>query len=276
MDSVIPHLDPRSRLPRGDRGVSKRTVIISDAHCGHNIGLVPPPWHDKVDDPELATAQIGLYDFYRAAIKLLNPIDLLAHNGDAVDGRGERSGSLEILRVNRFVQQSMFVYAVGEANATDILMTIGTGYHVGSLEQFERPIAEQLDAKIGGHEWATVGGVTFDFKHKVGSSQIPHGRSTAVKRERLWNLIWAERKNNPKSDVIVRSHVHYFDYSGARDYLAVVTPALQGQGSRYSTLDCSGTVDFGLLWFDTYAGAIVDWGWILADYELQKTEALVI
>jgi len=245
------------------------------------VGLTPPAWQDNSGVAALDKIQHALYQFYSKAIQFLKPINLHIRNGDAIDGRGERSGGLEQLVPNRAIQVGMAVDSLIESEAVHYGLTIGTPYHTGDKEQWDRAIARELELRgysvsVGGHEWYTVGGVTFDCKHKVGASQIPHGRSTAIKREQLWNAIWAERGTNPRADVVVRSHVHYFDYTGGPDGLAVVTPALQGQGSRYGVLQCSGTVDFGLLWFDTLDRRIVDWGWILADYRIQKTETIVI
>jgi hypothetical protein len=140
-----------------------------------------------------------------------------------------------------------------------------TPYHTGQEEDWEDVLAREVGAKIGAHEWVDINGLVFDVKHHVGSSQIPHGRHTAVARERLWSQLWAEREQTPKADVIIRSHVHYFDYCGGRDWLAMTTPALQGLGTKFGARRCSGTVDFGLLSFDVASRDEWSWHWHIAE-----------
>jgi hypothetical protein len=117
--------------------------------------------------------------------------------------------------------------------------------------------------KIGDHEWPTVNGLVFDLKHHVGSSGVPHTRATPVKRDELWNLLWAEAGDQPRGQFIVRSHVHYcegaYKWIGPKRVEAMTTPALQAMGTRYGARRCSGIVNWGLLVFDIdESGRIVD------------------
>ena len=89
-----------------------------------------------------------------------------------------------------------------------------------------------------------------DIKHHVGSSQIPHGRHTAVARDRLQNVLWAEHDEQPKANIIIRSHVHYFSFCGGSNWLAMTTPAMQGYGSKFGARRMSAPVDVGLIHFD--------------------------
>jgi len=84
----------------------------------------------------------------------------------------------------------------------------------------------------------------------VGRSIIPHGRFTALGRERLWNVLWAEHDEYPKADIIVRSHVHYYGGCFGSNWEAITTPALQGPKTKFGARIATGTVDFGLVWYD--------------------------
>ena len=261
----------------------KRVVVIADLHCGNKVGLVHPAWRPPAEtyvfpgEDDLLRTQAALWQHYADSIDALRPIDALIVNADCIDGRGERSGGTELITTDIDKQCDMAVDAINYAGAPMIGMTYGTPYHTGTLVDHETRIAEKVGAQsIGGHEWFTVAGVTFDCKHKIGSSTIPHGRFTALAREKLWAGLWEARDVNPKSQVIVRSHVHYFVYCGGPDWLGVITPALQGQGTKYGVRQCSGTVDFGLLWFDCQDGRLVDWGAKIAPAEMQKAEATVL
>jgi hypothetical protein len=237
----------------------KRVVIISDLHCGHLVGLTPPAWHIN-NDGKLYKIQKELWGFYTQAIDSLKPIDILIVNGDAIDGKGARSGSTEARTADRYEQCKMATECIEYAGAKKIRMTYGTPYHVGQEEDWERVVADNVGAKIESHGFYNVDGVVFDCKHKIGSSSVPHGRGTAIKREKVWNLIWESRKHQPKADVVVRSHVHYFDMDvdSITDAIGIVTPALQGYGSKYGARQCSGTVDIGIVYFDVENG---DSGW---------------
>ena len=241
----------------------KRVVVIADLHCGHRVGLTPPGYQegqrtlrDKHDHKtkflnRCAASQKECWMAYKAIMADLQPIHLLIVNGDAIDGRGEKSGGTELITGDRDEQCSMAVESIMLAKAKHIAMCYGTAYHAGQEEDWEDQIARRVKAdKIGSHEWPSVNGLIFDVKHFVGSSSIPHGRATAVKREALWNTIWAEARKQPQARVIVRSHVHYFEFNGNVRQLCMTTPALQAMGTKFGARKCSGIVDWGVTYFD--------------------------
>jgi len=243
----------------------KRVVVISDLHCGHRAGLTPPGWQyqENSEDQEriyFSMAQRNLWDFYTETIDRLKPIDILVCNGDAVDGKGERSGGTEQLEADRYKQVEMAAQCINYADAKAKIIIYGTGYHVGKEEDFEKILGNSVNAyKVGGHEWIDVNGVIFDFKHFVSSSTIPHGRYTSMARDALWNKIWAADESQPNADVIIRSHVHYHRYAGEPGSLMMTTPALQGFGSKFGVRMCSGRVDIGLVNFDVKDNGEYEW-----------------
>ena len=239
---------------------SKRVVIISDLHCGHVAGLTPPGWQlqpIKTTKEEMGKhkkwvkLERALWDKYVQLIRRIRPIDLLVVNGDCIDGRGEKSAGVELITTNRNEQCNMAVKCIRRWHAPKIIMTYGTDYHVGSGEDYEDIIAETVGSdKIGAHEWVNVNGMILDLKHHINSSSVPHASGTAVMRDALWNSLWAEKQEQPKADMIVRSHVHqYFRFETAI-WSGLITPALQGMGSRYGSRRMSKRVDWGLFWMD--------------------------
>lgn len=253
----------------------KRLIVISDLHSGHFVGLTPPPWHsEKKRKTRLEKVREELYGHYQRMVQNYYRPDVLVVNGDAIDGRGEKSGSTELITVNRLEQCEMATYAINEWNAKHVVMTYGTGYHTGAQEDFEQRIADAVGAdKIGSQEWVEIEGVTFDFKHHVGASSIPHGKATPIAKERLWNLLWNEHEEQPKADVVVRSHVHYAFMCGEPHWLAITTPALQGQGSKFGARRCSGHIDFGITVFDVKDGKY-SWHWDTVIAATQQARAL--
>jgi len=257
--------------------MSKRIGVFSDPHCGHIVGLTPPGWQLDPKHPtphlrRIAKYQRAYWEFYCNAIRKHGPFDVAVWNGDCIDGKGTRGGSCEAVTADRNEQVDIAKKAIGRSLSakTTLLMTYGTPYHTGAEgEDFEYNIAEFFGAKIGGHEYLECEGVTFDFKHKVGSSGVPHGRHTAIAREHLWAQLWAEHSGFPNADVLVRSHVHYYDYAGGRGWLAMTTPALQGLGSNYGTRQCSGTVDFGFVVFTVNKGGY-SWEPVLLEVQARR------
>jgi hypothetical protein len=229
----------------------KRLFAGGDFHCGHRSGLTCPEYQYVPGWKEL---QAECWNWFVRTVNALKPFDVAIWNGDLIDGRGERSGATELITTDRKQQCQMAVAAIKVVGAPVNVITYGTPYHTGAEEDWEAWIAEQVGATIGGHEWVEVEGVVFDAKHKVGSSGIPHGRHTAVAKENLWNLMWAEKDYAPRARVFLRSHVHYHAHCGTPQYLAMTLPALQGPGSKYGVRQCSGVVDYGFCTFDCDKG----------------------
>jgi len=230
----------------------KRVVALGDFHAGHKVGLTPPEWQYH---PQWKKTQQETWGFFASELARLKPIDVLIANGDLIDGRGERSGSTELLEVDPLEQVQMAVRCIAEVEAKHVILTYGTPYHTGQLQDFENEIYRDVGAdQIDGEVWVEVEGVTFHARHKVGGSIIPHGRHTQIARDRLWNVLWNEHSDHPKADVLLRSHVHYFNFNGDKTYLSMTLPALQGLGSKFGVRLCSGTVDFGFVHFDCQQG----------------------
>lgn len=238
----------------------KRLVAIADLHCGHRAGLTPPGAGYQIDDPievhrHFAELQRAMWTWYADILEALQPINTLVVNGDAIDGKGERSGGTEQYEMDRHVQALLAAQCIREARAEKVFIIRGTPYHTGRDEDFEDTVASEVGAAhIGFHDWVDCEGVVFDFKHKVSTSVVPYGRHTGPARSAVWNALWAERKLQPRAQVVVRSHAHYFDFSGDARTLIVVTPGLQGFGSKYGAAQCEGLVDIGLVNFDCEGG----------------------
>lgn len=232
----------------------KRIAVLSDLHCGSLVGLTPPAWHTGDE------LQRDMWQWYQREMVDLGPVDACFVLGDAIDGKGNRSGGVEQITTDLITQTDMATAALRHVQAKDFVFVHGTPYHVGADgEDMERLIARALGARIGGHEWISVNGCVFDLKHKVGGSGVPHGRHTAVARERLWNQLWHMRELAPKANVILRGHVHYHSFCGGPGWLAMTLPALQGPGSHYGVRQCSGIVDFGFVVFDVEQDGSYSW-----------------
>ncbi len=240
---------------------SKRVVIVSDFHCGHEVGLTPPKWNPTFEADHSSEYRAYMWDKYSTAIRSLQPIDVLVANGDLIDGRGEKSGSLELIVLDRHTQAMMAAEVIREAKADKVFITRGTDYHVGKEESWEDVVAERVGAvRVGDIINLDVNGLMFQFRHHIGGSQTPIGRTTPLTREAVWNALWNVRKGFPLADVIVRSHVHYHAYTGGPGWLSMTTPGLQGYGTRYGERRLSGEIDFGFVYFDVEGKEAYRWG----------------
>lgn len=254
----------------GNDNKFKRVVVISDQHAGHRVGLTPPPFQTAIKGRKYYNIQRELWKKFSFIIDKLKPIDILMANGDCIDGRGSRSGGTELIEIDRRKQIDIAAYAINYCDAKKVVITRGTPYHTGVNEDWEDQLQEKTKAsKIGDHEFYDVNGVIFDVKHNIGASSIPHGQFTPVARDRLWNLIWSEYEMQPKADILIRSHVHYFLGAKGVDWDAFITPALQGMGSKFGAKICSGLIHWGLIWFDVYEkpiGILNNRKWIMDKY----------
>jgi hypothetical protein len=237
----------------------KRVLIIADKHCGHRVGLTPPdyqwnPESDKKWFSSAAKVQKGIWDWYCETIEKLKPIHRIIVNGDSIDGKGERSGSTEQITTDRQVQTDMAAECIRKAGASKVVIIKGTPYHTGASEDWEETIAYKTDAvSCSLHEYVDINGLIFSCKHFVGRSTVSHGQATALLRTADWNTLWAaEYKNHPRANIFIRSHVHYYIAVDRARYLAIITPALQGFGSKFGVGKCENVVDIGMLHFDVY------------------------
>jgi len=241
----------------------KRMLVIADFHSGHEVGLTHPgfdPDKPPKKRPECYIMRRTIWDWYTKTVDLLKPIDVLIVNGDCIDGRGPKSGSMELIYLDRQDQCDMAVAAITYVEAKTIVMSYGTPYHTGELEDWENQIARDVGAlKIGSEDTINVNGTLINYRHHIGRSSIPHGRHTAVAKEHLWNQLWAVRGEYPLANFIIRSHVHYHIHAGGFGWTGITTPALQGYGTRLGARRMSGTVDIGVTVIDCYPGGFYTW-----------------
>lgn len=234
----------------------KRIMVIGDTHCGHRAGLTPPEYNSFIGRNPWADMRAVQWKWFKETMEKYKPIDILFNLGDNVDGSGYRSGASELISVDPQDQVEMAAECIKPIEAEKTFMVRGTPYHTGDKTDYEDILAEKIGAvSIEDQSWISVelpdGDVTFDLKHKVGGTSIPHGKGTAAQKEWLWNVIHHhEDEAQPMADVFLRGHVHHFQHSEQPTFHAFTCPSLQGLGSKYGSRQCSGVVHFGFLIFD--------------------------
>ena len=229
----------------------KRVLVLADPHCGHEYGLCPPSYQRSAAT-KTGRFERAMWDFYTEAVDSLRPIDICIVPGDCIDGKGERSGGMELITPDRHDQVRMAAESIAYVKAPVIRITYGTKYHVGADEDFESLLVDMLrpaDVKVEGHGFFVINGHAIDVKHKAGGSSVPHGRMTPLAKARLWNQVWASEGRQPKGDIFIRAHVHYYAYCGGDGWVAMSCPAMT-YNSHFGVRMCEGLVDVGMLVFD--------------------------
>jgi hypothetical protein len=265
----------------------KRGIATADKHCGHESGLTPPDFQlPLVSDPtgfllmrrnRLSEMQKAIYSWYKSVVKKFGPYDFHFDLGDQIDGRGEKSGSTELIMVDRKGQTEMAIRCNEEIKAKKRVMVYGTGYHTGNFEDWETLVAEGTPntIKIGGKEQVDINGCIFDLRHKVGRSIIPHGRATPLARQALHNALWAERGVESRADFFLRGHVHYEYQTGDSTYTAMSLPGLEWS-TKFGVRQVEGTVSVGVTIFDVDNNGRVKWHWEILSISEQRVQLLRI
>ncbi len=273
----------------------KRVIAFSDMHCGGLIGLTPQAhWQglkkESKDNPDItkhnkfARLQRALWREFDNLLEKLAPYDVGLFCGDAIDGKGSRSGGTELITTDRNEQVDMAKECIHHVRlkckrrSLKLAGVYGTPYHTGEAEDWEAMLIKDCGFEtFGSHEWPEVNGCVFDIKHKIGSSGIPHGRGTAVLRDMLWNDLWSMSDQQPRADIVLRGHAHYYMGLDTADKMGFVLPALCGMGSKFGARACSGIVHWGMMHFDINdAGEVVDWQKHLTVIEEQKAKTTVL
>jgi len=255
-----------------------RGFLGGDFHCGHFAGLTPPEFQIMPNGLDPKTIKISntsqiLWGFYSEKILEMGPFDFAILNADMIDGRGEKSGGTELITTDRTRQVKMATRGVKEIRAKEYYFTRGTPYHTGTKENWEDGIAEDLKAiAIKDHLFCKIGGVQFDVKHKIGSSSIPHGSLTPLARDILWNRVHFAKGEQPRADVLIRSHTHSFDQVDHDGCIGFILPGLQGFGSTYGKRQVSRSIDFGFIVIEIEDGKVHRWDKAILEGKTQKVE----
>jgi hypothetical protein len=235
---------------------SKRLLPLSDFHCGSRVGLTAPEDQGGPHKKE----QANLWEWTKFQIQKILPVDYLLLNGDVIDGPNPRGGGSQQITTSSVEQIEMAYRVLLELGLTSsknvkdqIMMTYGTAYHTGKVDDFEKILAVNLKAKIddklrmripvGKKKWVVTA------KHHTKGSSIPHGPATVMSKDWLWDAV----AGGVIPDVYIHSHVHRYYRVDQLDGTTVLsTPALQGAGVKYARAMANAIVHFGFVYIDFY------------------------
>ena len=249
----------------------KRIVVISDLHCGHRVGLTPKRHQPKVDRnaphylKKLAQMRAYMWRWFEAAITSVQPIDKLIVNGDAIEGKGEKTGSTELITADRALQAEIAADAINFVGAKEVWATYGTPYHTGAAEDWEDIVYSKVNnfRKIEAEGHYDVNGLQIICKHFIGNSSSPVSRATAISTAQVKQMLWALTGHQPLANLIIRSHIHRsFNFGDTgMNFQSWTTPGLQGLGSKYGARQCDGLpIQFGFLVVNVISNKPGEWG----------------
>lgn len=247
-------------------------LLMGDNHAGHLHAPTPPGEYRADPNTPRGRVQAHVWDTTvqliaraREYVEVMTgrPPSRLLHLGDAIDGKGARSGGTEQVEMDRYKQARLIAAPlILAAGCSEAALVYGTPYHTGVEEDHEDAVVDALraagmTAHISAQLHVCLGGVTLHCKHHVGGSSIPHGVHTASAREREVHLQWERDAGWPAARVTLRGHTHRYHYEGTAQTLSVVLPALLPPHTKYGGRRCFTPVDFGVAAL-VYGG---DYGW---------------
>jgi len=231
----------------------KRVIMMGDTHCGSRAGLTPPGYQET-KSTSFGKLQRELWRHYKRMCVDYSDSDVMLFSGDAIDGKGFRSGGTELITSDRLEQAKMAADVIAEMKPKQIGMVHGTPYHTGVDEDFEYVVAKRLQDKYGIptrlHSWLyiKVEGIVFHMRHKVGGSSRPHTAHSAPAGEALGVKMWeGEYHDWPQTDITVRGHRHKASRSWTTELGdVIVLPALQAAHTKFGGRSCMSVVDWGV------------------------------
>ncbi len=236
--------------------MSKKILLISDLHCGNEIGLTPPRlWGPvgKRGSREYYVRRLNeeVWKWYTEDVCTLKP-DVVICVGDLIDGNGKRNGGREQINPDMIDQSYLASDCLKMIGGTPTFCGVGgTNYHTGTETDFEKIIAEELGFKhYGNHFYPKIDGVVFDVKHHIGNSGVPYGKASALLKTSIIGDLRAFNGVSPKADIVVRGHTHNgikidTPRPPKQDKILIKLPAVQGPGTDYGERRCDGEVHIG-------------------------------
>lgn len=205
---------------------SKSIVIFSDIHVGSKYSVCSK--NPSITDGEPYTptkAQKALLECWKSACKDIEYTpNAIVINGEPTDGPNRRSmgaGQWSTSHIDQVRDFKKIFKTIPRDNKTSVFFVRGSGYHVTAdgATPIEEAVAEELNANRyrahGGSGWTDFElniemlGKYFNFTHHVGFSRWFQYRTTPLASE-MAKLHFEHTKRGFHTDVMVRSHVHYY------------------------------------------------------------------
>jgi len=237
-------------------------VVVSDLHCGCQLGLCPANGI-RLDEggmykPNRIQRLVWGYwiNFWKSWVPKVTkrkPYGVIV-NGDVVDGSHHSSTHQITHNIADQAQIAYEILAPIVEKSKGLYMIRGTEAHVGQSGENEERLARRLgaipneDGQYARYElWKKIGGGLAHILHHIGTTGSQAYETTAVGKELIEEYAEAGRWRLDPPDIVVRSHRHRFARveipTSRGEGIAVVTPGWQAKtpyawklpGARLST-----------------------------------------
>lgn len=202
---------------------AKNVIVISDLHCGCQVGLCPPrvtldtggSWVQGPTQEAIWAVWERFWNEWVPTVTRGEPYAVVV-NGDAMDGA--HHGSKTQITQN-FADQEEIAYQclapIVDRCGGRFFMVRGTEAHVGQCAENEERLARRLGAvqnDAGRHSnyelWLRVGRRLVHFTHHIGTTSRTAYETSALMGEWSEMMTDAGRWHREPPDIVVRSHRH--------------------------------------------------------------------
>lgn len=202
---------------------AKSIAIWADIHAGSVYSVCPPKVKLKDGGVYEATpAQKELYVDWNYSIKDLvyKEPNLVVINGEPIDGANRYSGGVGTWSSDINDQFTAAEILINRIPRKELVFVRGSAYHVDSQgTSFEELLAQKMGARryrtFGGHGKTDYScnvemfGKHINFTHHVGYSRWFQYRTTPLASE-MAKMHFEHHRRGFHTDILVRSHVHYY------------------------------------------------------------------
>ena len=224
-------------------------VVISDLHCGCQLGLCPPEEIELDNSGSYKSSRfqkvvwkrwVEFWDDWVPMVTKGEPY-IIVLNGDAIDGvhHGAKTQITQNLTIQARIAKNALLPQIEKKKCVGYYHIRGTEAHVGKSAEEEERLAEDLgavqDEETGNFArwemWLRMGGALIHFSHHIGTTSSSAYESTAVYKEMVEAFNEAGRWRDEPPDLICRSHRHrQFETRIATEKgygICIVTPGWQ-------------------------------------------------
>lgn len=195
-------------------------------HCGGSSGMLPRDYYNADRDMHLQQSRVQefLYEQWENMVLNVGEVDAVICNGDIVDGLNRKGKGKDIQVTDMIVQCDIARQLLSMINTQRFIFTQGSNYHTGDNPSADEMICTMMRGEWFGHFGDVMfDNITMNVQHWTSFSKDPSGRFNSQRKDA--NLL---KLQGDEADVYIRSHAHYFAYSGDSNSITVTTPCWKG------------------------------------------------
>ena len=221
----------------------KKILVVSDLHCGSNVGLFLPDFYDQDNDIQyqISDLQTFLFEKWCSMVTTVGHVDYVIANGDLVDGPNKAEDGEGQLTTDIHTQAVVSTTLLNMIDTNHYYVSNGSKYHTGQTSG-DQIVCDMLEGTwLGDHEFITFDNIMAHIRHFEKYSSNPDSRCTAQRKEAR-----IMRAQGTEVDIYLRSHTHHFNFSGTNTDITINTPCWKGIdhfiGSRSQELPDNGYI----------------------------------